>query len=260
MVSVEGLRRTGKYIKNVASRSVGIEQYKQYGQQANAFKKIDHLDKNIADLQTQVATVCLTLAPATFSLLLKEYKSEDTKIWPKFVAGVKLLSGLGIDLSPLVTLLAVEAATSNALYFLGLLGKPLLNAMVHMTSDAIEARAFKRKDLPRATPGTYNLLQEAYDESYDPHLKIGVIKDTQGGVKAVIRREGVCTESGGSCMVLYTPLIEGGKKRIGYAHVTEKDVVANIGASTGGQSDHDIQPNMEELIVNLQKPEPTASG
>lgn len=61
-------------------------------------------------------------------------------------------------------------------------------------------------------------------------------------------------------MVLYVPIIDGEKRSIGHVHVTEKDVVADVGVSTGGQSNQDIWPNIEELIVNLQKPEPTLSG
>lgn len=174
--------------------------------------------------------------------------------------GAKFLGALGIDLSTLTIPIAALTATQYSLPLLGIMGKPLGNAVVHVASDAMNARAFKRKDLPKAIPGTYGLLKKAYDESYDPSLKAGVVKDLEGRTKAVVLKEKICAESGGSCMVLYVPIIDGEKRSIGHAHVTEKDVVVRIGAYSRYENDPNIRPSIEELIVNLQKPEPTVLG
>jgi len=251
MSVVERLRRTGRYIGEVASKSVGVGLHQGFRQENKIREQIGQ--PSIPQIEEVMVTVFYTLTPASILALSEEDNTLESKtIQSKFIAGAKFLGAVGVDLSALATPIAVEAVTHNPLYSLGLLGKPLVNAMVHVTSDVMEARAFKRKDLPKATPGTYELLQKAYDESYDPRLKISVIKGPQGGTKAVIRKEEICAESGGSCMVLYVPIIDGEKRSMGYAHVTEKDVVADIGASTGGQSDKIIRPNIEELIRNLK--------
>jgi hypothetical protein len=260
MSAVERLRRTGQYVGEVASRSVGIGIYR-------AYKQVDNIKEQLGrskslQIEEVMVTVFYTLTPVTILALSKEDKSSESKtIQSKFIAGAKFLGAVGVDLSAFATPIAVEAVTHNPLYFLGLLGKPFVNAMVHVTSDVMEARAFKRKDLPRGPEGTYDLLQEAYKKNYDPHLRIGVIKDPQGAVKAVVRKEEICAESGGSCMVLYVPIIDGEKRSMGYAHVTEKDVVVSIGASTGYyEDDPNNPPSIEELIGNLKKPELTVSS
>lgn len=259
-MSVVGkLRRAGQYAGDLASRSVGIAVYRGYKQADNIKEQLG--EPKSLQIEQAMVTFFYALTPATILLLTKLDSSSElqTKL-SEVKRGIKSLGLACAEQVPLVVPIVLATTTQNPLFLSGTLGKPLLNAMVHLSSDVIEARAFKRKDLSKATPGTYDLLQKAYVESYDPHLKVGVVKDLEGRTKAVLRKEEICAESGGSCMVLYTPLIEGGKKRIGHAHITEKDVVADIGAFTGGQSDQDIRPNIEELIVNLQKPEPIVSG
>lgn len=261
MASVEGLRRTGNYIKDVVGLSVGIGVYRAFKQQDNINEQLGQ--PKFPQIEKVMVTVSYALMPATILALSKEdNSSEPKKIHSKFKTGAKVLGALGIDLSTLAIPIAVSIAAKDPLPLVGIIGKPLGNAVVYLASDAMNARAFKRKDLPRGPEGTYDLLQQAYDESYNQKLNVAVIKDIEGRTKAVIRKEKICAESGGSCMVLYVPRIDDEKRSIGhtYSHVTEKDVVADIGAFIGGQSDQDIRPSIEELIVNLQKPEPTASS
>lgn len=249
MVSVEGLRRTGKYIRTIASRSVGIDQYQQYRQHAKAWKEIDHPDKDIVHIPGLMGTFGTTLAPATINLLAGGDEPSDSKIRSKFVAGVKSLSSFSIDLAPLFTPIAVEAATQNPLYFLGLLGKPLVNGVVWVASDMADARAFRKKDSPKANVGTYSLLEKIYDQSYDPKFKSGVVRNSEGKVAAIVRKEEVCARTGGSCMELILPKTEGEGRWIEFAHVTEKDVVVN----TGSEKTPKAPPKIEELMEDLKK-------
>ena len=260
MPVVERLRRTGQYVSETASKSVGVGAYQEIRQVNKIMEQIGQ--PNIHQMAEVTGTLVSVLLPATLYLKLSEgdNSSKSKTIQSKFMTAAKLLGKLGIDLSTLVIPIVASKVTQDSLPLLGIIGKPLCNAVVWVASDAKDAWAFKRKDLPRGPKGTYDLLQEAYDENYDPRLRISVIKDPQGGVRAAVRKEEICAESGGSCMVLYVPIIDGKKRSIGYAdaHVTEKDVVVSIGASTGYyEDDPNNQPSIEELIGNLKKPEPT---
>ena len=255
MASVEGLRRTGQYIQDVASRSLVFGFIEGYGQ-GNRIREQIGEPKTLL-IEEVFGVVFSALMPgALVSSKLDSSSKPQTKLseLTRVVkSGVKLLSALSIDLAPLVAPIVLATNTQNSLFLLGILGKPLCNAAVWVTSDMADAAEFRKKDLPKATPGTYDFLQKAYDASYDPRLKIGVIKDIQGQVLGAIRKEKVCVESGGSCMVLYVPIIEGEKRHVGHAHVTEKDIVADIGVLMGGQSNQNIPTSIGELMEDVRK-------
>lgn len=248
MVSVEGLRRTGEYVKNVARKSVGAGVFWENKQDENIREQLGQQARDLR-IEEMLATVIYSLVPTMVFLAKLDSSSEPQTKQKQFIRQV---GGLGLACAeqfPLVVPAVLAVTTQNPLFLFGMLGKPLLNAAVNITSDIIERRAFKRKDLPKAPPGTYDLLRTAYDEFYDPDLKIGVIKDTQGRVQGAIRREKVCAESGGSCMVLYVPIIDSDKRTIGQAHVTEKDVIADINS----QETPKTPPKIEDLIDHVKK-------
>lgn len=187
MSVVEKLRRAGQYAGDLASRSVGFTVYRGYKEVNNIKEQLG--EQKTLQIEQAMVTFSYALAPATILLLTKlDSSSEPQTKLSEFIRGLKSLGLVCAEQFPLAVPISLAINTQNPLFLSGMLGKPLLNAMVHLSSDVIEARAFKQKDLPKATPGTYDLLQKAYYEHYDSHLKVGVIKDVQGEVKAVIRR------------------------------------------------------------------------
>lgn len=251
MASVEGLRRTGEYIKNVASRSVGIWYYSGFGKENKIRKEIGQ-STSTGPLERVLVTLDKTLFPAT-DLSVREDKPSDANIpdiRSKFIKGAKLLGAIGIDLSTLVTPIAVSIATKDSLPLLGITGKLLCNAVVQVSSDIVDARAFRKKDSPKANSGTYALLEEIHNESYDPELKSGVVRDSQGKVVAVVSKEEVCARTGGSCMELILPKREGEERWLEGAHVTEKDVIVNISSEKTSTAP---PPKIEDLMEDLKK-------
>lgn len=247
MASVEGLRRTGEYIKNVVGRSVGSDQFEIYGQQAKILKAIDRPDRSPTELDLTVIIINRIMFPAASRNVLAE--APDGKIRSIATQGVKYVVASGIDLLPLAVPLVVEVATQNPLYFLGLLGKPLYNTVVQATADLIDARAFRKKDSPKADSGTYDLLENIYAESYDPNLKAGIMKDSQGKAAAIVLKEEVCERTGGSCMQLILSRTEGQRRWLETAHVTEKDIVVNVGSEKTPKA----LPKIGELMEDLKK-------
>lgn len=248
MVSVEGLRRTGNYLKDVVGRSVGVGVFRANKQDENIREQFGEQPKHLR-IQEMLVTVLYALGPTMLFLAKLDGSSESQTKMSELIRGVRGLGLACAEQFPLVVPAVFAVATQDSLFLFGMLGKPLLNAAVNITSDVIESRTFRRKDLPEATPGTYNLLQQAHDSHYDSDLGVGVIRDTQGVVKAAIRKEGVCAESGGSCMVLYVPIINDGKSSIGCAHVTEKDVVVEIASENTPKT----PPRIEDLMEDLKK-------
>ena len=249
MSVVERLRRTGQYVGEVASKSVGVGVYQEIRQVNKILVQIGQ--PNIHQIAQVVGTLGNVLLPATMYLTLSEEdsSSKSKTIKSRLITGAKLLGRLGIDLSTLVIPIAALTTTENSLPLLGYIGKPVCNAVVYAALDAMNASAFKRKDLPRGPEGTYDLLQGAYKENYDPHLKIGVIKDSQGRVVGTVLKEAVCARTGGSCMELFLPKGEGEERWLKVAHVTEKDVVVNIFSEKTPKS----PPKVEELMEDLKK-------
>jgi len=250
MSVVERLRRTGQYVGEVASKSVGVGWYKQFDQAVKLRKEIGHPNAT-AQIEKVMVTSVLTLFPATmkFSVPKEEDEFSDSKIRSKLKTGVKFISGLSVDLAPLATPIAVAETTHSPLPLLGLLGKPLCNAVVQVTSDIVDARAFRKKDSPKANSGTYALLEKAHNEFYDPKLKAGVIKDSQGRVVGTVLKEAVCARTGGSCMELFLPKGEGEERWLEGAHVTEKDIIVN----TFSEKTPKTPPKIEDLMEDLKK-------
>jgi len=250
MSVVERLRRTGQYVGGVASKSVGVGWYQQFDQVDKLQKKIGHPDASL-QIQKVIIPFALTSFPATMKLLASNEEDEfsNSKIRSKFITEVKFLGTLGVDVVPLARPIAVLSASHSPLPLLGLLGKPLCNAVVQVTSDIVDARAFKKKDSPKANSGTYALLEKAHNEFYDPKLRAAVVRDSQGKAVAAVLREAVCARTGGSCMELMLAKGEGEKTWLGVAHVTEKDVIVDIFSEETPKS----PPKIEELMEGLKK-------
>ncbi len=250
MSVVERLRKTGQYVGEVASKSVGIGWYQQLDRADKLKKEMDHPNAS-AQIEKMMVTFLLTLTPATmnFSVSKEEDESSDPKIRSKFITGVKFLSTLSVDLSPLVTPMVVSSAFHSPLPLLGLLGKPLCNAVVQVTSDIVDARAFRKKDSPKANSGTYGLLEKAHSEFYDPKLKAAVVRDSQGKVTATVLKEAVCARTGGSCMELVLSKREGEERWLEGTHVTEKDVIVNISSEKTPEA---TPPKIEDLMRYLK--------
>ena len=224
-------------------------------------KQVDRICEQIGQpkripLEKAVVIFAYTLFPATIYSVseAEEDNPSDSPTRAGLKRGIRLIRGLSFDIPSIVVPYIMLINAQYKLALLGLLAKPLFNAVSHIASDVMQAREFKRKDLPKASPGTYDLLEKAYDESYDRHLKLGIVKDSQAGTRAVIRKEEICAESGGSCMVLYVPMEDGAKKGIGYAHVTGKDVVVSIGSTLITGDENDKKPGIDDLLVSFKKP------
>lgn len=75
------------------------------------------------------------------------------------------------------------------------------------------------------------------------------MKDSQGKAAAIVLKEEVCERTGGSCMQLILPRTEGQRRWLETAHVTEKDIVVNVGSEKTPKA----PPKIEDLMEDLKK-------
>lgn len=238
MALSERLRRSSSYAKGIVGKATGMGIY----QENQRYDKVRKMEGSSG--LYSLLSVPLTLFPTAIcgGAISKENESSIKTM-------ARILGGFGVDLVPLAVPAILATITHEPSFYWGFLGKPVVNAAVWVAYDIRDRREFKKKTLSTAEEGTYNFLEQAYKDYYDPKLKRGIVKSDGGQLLAVIRKEEVCAESGGSCMVFYLNREKDGKIWKETAHVTDKDIVATSYSSKSPSK----RPQIGELIVSLKQ-------